>query len=329
MAAGKMCSRPKKQETAEWTSLFQNELKTEEKSLVFVKRMMALAVSSITYLRGIFPEDAYRSRYLEDLCIKVLREDCTTPGVCKIVKWLMGCFDALERGYLQVVFIGVCTNPDNPNCIIESYQFKFTYTDKGPQMDILRNQNVEMQITMEDTKKASVLLIRKLFLLMQNLDVLPNDVCLTMKLYYFDDITPADYEPPGFKEGVNDNLWFEGMAVHFRVGEVHTPFHTLKVRVAAEQGRVEKLQEGNYLKESQVSTATQSTLPGLAPTGAQDPDNERYKEDDFPSEDESAQFKKPKKPVAKVSEFVGSWLVVINNGFRVVYLEEKKIELHG
>lgn len=49
----------------QWTSLFQNELKTEEKSLVFVKRMMALAVSSITYLRGIFPEDAYRSRYLE------------------------------------------------------------------------------------------------------------------------------------------------------------------------------------------------------------------------------------------------------------------------
>lgn len=68
---------------------------------------------------------------------------------------------------------------------------------------------------------------------------------------------------------MNDNLWFEGMAVHFRVGEVHTPFHALKVRVAAEQGRVEKLQEGNYLKESQVSTATQSTLPGLAPTGAQ------------------------------------------------------------
>lgn len=44
-----------------------------------------------------------------------------------------------------------------------------------------------MQVTLEDTKKASVLLIRKLFLLMQNLDVLPNDVYLTMKLYYYDD----------------------------------------------------------------------------------------------------------------------------------------------
>lgn len=42
-----------------------NDLKTEQESLVFVKRMMAVAVSSITYLRGIFPEDAYRSRYLE------------------------------------------------------------------------------------------------------------------------------------------------------------------------------------------------------------------------------------------------------------------------
>lgn len=41
------------------------ELKTEQESLVFVKRMMAVAVSSITYLRGIFPESAYRSRYLE------------------------------------------------------------------------------------------------------------------------------------------------------------------------------------------------------------------------------------------------------------------------
>lgn len=48
-----------------WTGLFPNELKTEQESLVFVKRMMALAVSSITYLRGIFPEEAYRSRYLE------------------------------------------------------------------------------------------------------------------------------------------------------------------------------------------------------------------------------------------------------------------------
>lgn len=117
---------------------------------------------------------------------------------------------------------------------------------------------------------------------MQNLDALPNDVYLTMKLYYYDDskcvwpeldqnlglqsenisicspspfkVTPAEYQPPGFKEGECDSLWFEGMAVHFKVGEVQTAFHNVKVRVSAEQGRLRKLQEGNHLRETkQVS----------------------------------------------------------------------------
>ncbi|XP_013856601.1 HORMA domain-containing protein 1, partial [Austrofundulus limnaeus] len=204
MAAGKVCLRGNKKETAEWTALFQNDLKTKNESLVFVKRMLAVAVSSITYLRGIFPEYAYRSRYLEDLCIKVLRENCSTPRASKIVKWMMGCFDALEKQYLQIICIGVYTNQEDPNCVIESYQFNFRYTENGPEMDILRNNDIKLQVTLEDTKRASVLLIRKLFLLMQNLDALPNNVYLTMKLYYFDDITPVDYQPPGFKEGVSD-----------------------------------------------------------------------------------------------------------------------------
>uniref|UniRef100_A0A8C2Z8V2 Zebrafish testis-expressed 38 n=1 Tax=Cyclopterus lumpus TaxID=8103 RepID=A0A8C2Z8V2_CYCLU len=249
--------------------ILANDLKTQQESLVFIKRMMAVAVSSITYLRGIFPEDAYKSRYLEDLCIKVLRQDCNTPGASKVVKWMMGCFDALEKQYVSA------------SCILESYQFKFKYTEKGPEMDILRCNDVKMQVTLDDTKRASVLLIRKLFLLMQNLDVLPNNVHLTMKLYYYDDITPADYQPPGFKEGECDSLWFEGMAVHFKVGEVQTAFHTLRVRVSAEQSRLEKLQEGNHMRETkQVSQSNP-------------PERETIKV-------ESAQFKKPKKPMAKV-----------------------------
>ncbi|KAG7227229.1 hypothetical protein INR49_013889, partial [Caranx melampygus] len=254
-----------------WAGLFQSDLKTKQESLVFVKRMVAVAVSSITYLRGIFPEDAYRSRYLEDLSIKVLREDCNTPGANKVVKWLMGCFDAMEKQY-------VYTNPDEPNCIIESYQFKFKYTEKGPAMNILRNNDVEMQVTLEDTKRASVLLIRKLFLLMQNLDALPSNVYLTMKLYYYDDITPADYQPPGFKEGECDSLWFEGLAGHFRVGEVQTAFHTLRVRVSAEQSRLEKLKEANHPKEA--SQVSQKNPPEIKA-----PPRKMQDEEDLPSED--------------------------------------------
>ena len=52
-----------------------------------------------------------------------------------------------------------------------------------------RNQTTESSISSDDTKKASVLLIRKIYVLMQNLEPLPNDVCLTMKLFYYDEGT--------------------------------------------------------------------------------------------------------------------------------------------
>ncbi|XP_015210944.1 zebrafish testis-expressed 38 isoform X2 [Lepisosteus oculatus] len=274
--------RPTKQETSEWTSLFPNEIECQTQSLVFVKRMMVVALSSITYLRGIFPEHAYRSRYLEGLCIKVLRENSTSTGACKLVKWIMGCFDALEKGYVH-------RNPDDPNSIIESYQFKIKYTPEGPQMDILSNKNTEVQITMEDTKKASVLLIRKLFLLMQNLDMLPDNVSLTMKLYYYDDVTPADYQPPGFKEGECDSLWFEGRFVNLKMGELQTPFHVLKVRVAAEHGKVAQIQRENILDEPiQVSEKRRQAEQDTA-----------LCREEQSTEDDSADFKQPRKTVRK------------------------------
>lgn len=48
--------------------------------------------------------------------------------------------------------------------------------------------------------------------------------------------------------------------MHFRVGEVHTAFHSLRVRVSAEQGRLKKLQEGNHLRETQRSLPVSETV---------------------------------------------------------------------
>ncbi|XP_077412690.1 zebrafish testis-expressed 38 isoform X2 [Vanacampus margaritifer] len=287
-----MCIEKSKNDTDEWTGLFPSDFKNKQGSLVFVKRMMAVAVSSITYLRGIFPEEAYRSKYLGDLCIKLLRDDCNTTGANKVVKWLMGCFDALEKQYLQVVFIGVYRNPNEPNRIIESYSFKFKYTEKGPEMGIFRNNGVELKVTMEDTKTASVLLIKKLFLLIQNLGVLPNNIHLSMKLYYYDDITPADYEPPGFKEGTCESLWFEGTAVHFTVGDVRTTFHTFEVRVSAGKSRLEQLQDESHLNDNKQMTT--SGKEGNEGPGKMPPADVKQS-----SGDESAQFKQPTIPVVK------------------------------
>ncbi|XP_029769522.1 HORMA domain-containing protein 2 [Terrapene carolina triunguis] len=123
--------------------------------------------------------------------------------------------------------------------VTELYQFKFKYTKDGPQMDIV---SFAKGVSSEEIKKGSILLIRKLYLLMQNLGPLPNDITLTMKLFYYNDVTPDDYQPPGFKEDSSpDNLLFDGDPVNLKVGSISTGFHILKVRVTTESKRMRTL----------------------------------------------------------------------------------------
>uniref|UniRef100_A0A8C3FSF5 HORMA domain-containing protein 1 n=1 Tax=Chrysemys picta bellii TaxID=8478 RepID=A0A8C3FSF5_CHRPI len=217
--------------------IFPNKIHTEQQSLILVKRLLAVAVSCITYLRGIFPECAYGTRYLDDLCVKILREDKNCPGSTQLVKWMLGCYDALQKKYVSLPTVTEC------------YQFKFKYTNNGPVMDFTsKNKGNDSNITSTDTKKASILLIRKIYVLMQNLGPLPNDICLTMKLFYYDEVTPPDYQPPGFKEGDSDTMIFEGEPIYLNVGEVPTPFHMLKVKVTTERERMENIDK-NMLKQ--------------------------------------------------------------------------------
>ncbi|KAM4648989.1 HORMA domain-containing protein 2 isoform 6-T6 [Amazona ochrocephala] len=164
--------------------LFPSKIATEQQSVVLVKRLLAISVSCITYMRGLFPESSYGTRYLDG-------------SKAVLMLW---------RGNInQVNFVdGVCS---------------------------------------EDVKRASRLLIRKLYLLMQNLGPLPSDVTLTMKLLYYNDVTPDDYQPPGFKaEGSRGDLLFDGDPVNLRVGSVSTGFHLIKVRVTTEKKRMRKVE---------------------------------------------------------------------------------------
>ncbi|EHA99068.1 HORMA domain-containing protein 2 [Heterocephalus glaber] len=201
-----------------------------------VKKLFATSISCITYLRGLFPESSYGERHLDDLSLKILREDKKCPGSLHIIKWIQGCFHALEKKYN----------------VTEIYQFKFKYTKEGATMDFdSTSTSFESGTNSEDIKKASVLLIRKLYVLMQNLGPLPNDVILTMKLHYYKEVTPHDYQPPGFKEEVNSHLLlFEGEPVNLQVGLVSTGFHSMKVKVTTEASRVSDLENNLFLENS-------------------------------------------------------------------------------
>ncbi|XP_073423337.1 HORMA domain-containing protein 1 [Dendrobates tinctorius] len=245
------------QRSAVSTVTLPNRVATEQQSMVLVKRLLAVSVSCITYLRGLFPEYAYGTRYLEDICVKILREDKSCPGSTQLVKWMLGCYDALQKKYLRMVVLALYTNVEDPQTITECYQFKFKYTSSGPVMDFTSNKG-SIVSPCTDIKKSSILLVRKLYILMQNLGPLPNDVCLTMKLFYYDEVTPLDYQPPGFKEGTSDGMMFEGEPMYLNVGEVATPFHTLKVRVTTEKDRIENI-EKDILRNAEIKTPLGTT----------------------------------------------------------------------
>ncbi|XP_028565397.2 HORMA domain-containing protein 1 [Podarcis muralis] len=245
-----------KQRTYLSAIIFPNKISTEQQSLVLVKRLLAIAVSCITYLRGIFPESAYGTRYIDDLCVKILREDKNCPGSSQLVKWMLGCYDALQKKYLRLIVLAVYTNQDDPQTVTECYQFKFKYSDQGPSMDFTsKNNGSNSNNTCTNTKKASILMLRKIYVLMQNLGPLPGDVCLTMKLFYYDEVTPPDYHPPGFKEGHCEAVAFEGEPMYLSVGEVPTPFHTMKVKVTTEKDRMECI-DADLLRQGKALTST-------------------------------------------------------------------------
>ncbi|XP_035202580.1 HORMA domain-containing protein 1 isoform X4 [Oxyura jamaicensis] len=145
---------------------------------------------------------------------------------------------------LRMIVLAVYTHPEDPQTITECYHFKFKYTHNGPLLNFSsKDKGSDSPITCADTKKASILLIRKIYVLMQNLGPLPNDVCLTMKLFYYDEVTPPDYQPPGFKEGECEGMIFEGEPMHLNMGEVPTPFHMLKVKITTDKQRMENADE--------------------------------------------------------------------------------------
>jgi len=49
----------------QWSAIFPNEQVTSAQSALFVKKLLAVAVSNIAYLRAIFPEHAFGDRSLE------------------------------------------------------------------------------------------------------------------------------------------------------------------------------------------------------------------------------------------------------------------------
>ncbi|KAF0988884.1 hypothetical protein HZS_1892, partial [Henneguya salminicola] len=217
---------------------------TAEKSMLFLKKIIVILFSTLTYIRfivhfkkkrGIFPDEAFMDRKLGDLNIKILAENNNCQGAFEFIQWLKGCFDAIDKNYLKEIRFAIFDNETKPNDAIEQYSFKISNS-----CDLTSsNEDTEIETVLSNYQTNAINSIKTVMLQAQNFIELPGNIIiifityfyrfdiveeifLSMKLFYYENITPSDYNPPGFvKCDVDKYIFNEGM-INYSTKNINT-----------------------------------------------------------------------------------------------------------
>ncbi|CRG97482.1 HORMA domain protein, putative [Plasmodium gallinaceum] len=243
----------------------QNEALTKQDSVNMLKNIIKLGISLVTYLRNLFEENAYEEVCIQELKLKRLLP--INPQANMIINWLeKGVFDAIEKEYLRILILDINDIYDNT---IECYKFSFSYNtirggeigisletssnnnnnsnndfeEKKNNSNINRLKNIKERLLnkkktetslylKKDAKEKTYELLRSLVLLTQTLNPLPEKTYLSMKLLYYDEIVPTNYQPPYFRNpDSKDLLKFINIPNEDYVGKIDTGHHFLSIIV--------------------------------------------------------------------------------------------------
>ena len=253
-------------EVAQWTKIFPAKIKTQQQSVTFVKKLLAVSLSNIAWLRSMFPEEVYAEKSLGGLKVKILKEQEKTENeeAQTLTKWLIGAFDAIERLYLREMTFFIYLDEKKPEDVHEKYTFNFKYDVDGKASFKLTNQNNDNKKTeMSNIRETTRNLLRNIIHMTSTMDPLPKSAYLAIKLAYYDDITPMDYEPEGFAASTLDEL---PMSTPISVGGVVTNHHGVKLSVAtrlvSEEAEVRGGVVNNNYINSDIDNESQSQVDG-------------------------------------------------------------------
>eukprot|EP00465_Bigelowiella_longifila_P005344 CAMPEP_0185281354 /NCGR_PEP_ID=MMETSP1359-20130426/66671_1 /TAXON_ID=552665 /ORGANISM="Bigelowiella longifila, Strain CCMP242" /LENGTH=238 /DNA_ID=CAMNT_0027876777 /DNA_START=96 /DNA_END=809 /DNA_ORIENTATION=- len=219
---------------------------TEAQSFVLVKNLLRTAMYTVSYIRGIFPQNCFADKKYQNICVKTLRPE--TPDCIRLLKWLEnGVFDALAKKYLdEAIFMIQGVEDEN---YVECYKFKITYHENNGRRSESASTGVGFQFMHKLGKSkfrkifdkeaiagSVVSLLRRLIQLVQGLGNLPKKRKLTMHLLYRDEITPSFYEPTLFKSSGPDQMSsITDRLSEIRLGNVNTAFHQCEMQVESHE----------------------------------------------------------------------------------------------
>merc|ERR1719430_207848 len=207
-----------------------------------------------------FPEDAYANRSLNGLPLKILMEKNKVQEAATLTSWLVGAFNALERKFLKELLLIVYLDASCPNTVHEMYSFKFSYPGGKVSCQMMQGLEGNAVGTMKegDLLKSTQNLLRSIIDLTQGLKPLPSSAFLSMKLMYYDEVTPENYEPTGFQPAENNDVQLPPGCVNVSAGEIGTGHHGVKVRVQAKAKQLQENEQQSSVSNNYSASASES-----------------------------------------------------------------------
>ncbi|KAL6601234.1 hypothetical protein ACP70R_044454 [Stipagrostis hirtigluma subsp. patula] len=217
---------------------------TEQDSLLLTRNLLRIAIYNISFIRGLFPEKYFNDKSVPALEMKIKKLMPMDAESRRLIDWMeKGVYDALQKKYLKTLLFCICEKEEGP--MIEEYSFSFSYPNTNSEevaMNMSRTGSKKSSTTFKSNaaevtpdlmRSSACKMIRTLVSLMRTLDPMPEERTILMKLLYYDDVTPEDYEPPFFKCCADNeaiNIWNKN-PLKMEVGNVNSKHLVLALKV--------------------------------------------------------------------------------------------------
>jgi len=213
----------------------------------------------------------------------------------------LGCYDALEQKYLESITLNIFTEGEDQSSLIEMYSISMQYPssekhrivcDARASGSTKEGKAINQSLTLDSASSSSapfsvqiIKMLRTMCIMMQTLDALPERKCMNMKITYYDELTPPNYQPKGFTTTIFEvgNLFSDQTFKH-DFGLISSEHHRVIVALesTADKAKVTKHEESLQDVPALAYDPAPVEIASIA-------------EHTVPIQDEPMQLKEPKK----------------------------------
>ena len=107
-----------------WAQTFPKQVESPEQSFKFVQKLLAVGVSSVTYLRNAFPNEAFKSgKSLGKVPIRILKSDNPVKEAGCLAAYILSAMEAIGQKFLRELHL-IIHQDGNLNTVLEVYTFR-------------------------------------------------------------------------------------------------------------------------------------------------------------------------------------------------------------